>query len=172
MTRRKRGAGGDFQVEEIVVKKVETRGPYIVITCDVPQGSWMDNMPADQNGQKNQHLNHEISMEPAAVADRMLHYGLATPEEAVQAILREHCVRLGDVPPDSPPAHKRAVAAIAKRTHTREDLAIVTGGLNRRAKVTVTNAQLTKVKTDHGDVIAEIHQQMSEADADPPNPSQ
>lgn len=58
--------------------------------------------PAPASPQPSPLLGHKVVIPVAAIGSRMALYGLATAEEALEAILREHMTRLSSLPdPDS-----------------------------------------------------------------------
>lgn len=135
-------------MSKITVKSVETdEQGNIVIICDVPRGKWADGLADDT------HIDHPIILHPAAIANRMFAYGLDTKEEGIEAILREHCVRLGDIPPDNPKAHAKAVKAVRVGEHTIEDKVHLLGGLHSKATVSIEKSHLKYILDEHGDVV-------------------
>ena len=114
---------------QLTVKTIEMKGKELIVTCDVPKGTWLDE--AENTSEKN----HPIHIPLAALANRMVLYGLDTPEEALEAILREQCVRLGDMEPHDIDAHLEALKAVEDGVHTREHKALLLGGQHPKATI-------------------------------------
>lgn len=80
---------------QIHAKTIETNDEgWIIVTADL---TGLD-LEHDMGGLD---VDHPIYLRPEAIANRMVGYGLATPEEALDAILREHSLRLSTLQPKS-----------------------------------------------------------------------
>lgn len=102
-----------------------------------------------------EHQPHTIIIPLAAIASRMHGYGLKTPEEAIDAILREHAVRLHDLEiaehGAANPKYKRLGGLAKEVTLTWSDEA-----KTARSKVLKTHSKAIKAEHTRR---AEINQQ-------------
>lgn len=120
---------------KVHAKEIETNDEgWIVVTVDLSELDLEHEMPNDL------HKEHQIYLRPEALVNRMMGYGLETPEEALDAILREHGLRLSTLQPQS------------------EELIHQLGGTDDRISVE-HSAQAEKDKAaileDHADIIQE-----------------
>lgn len=128
----------------------------LVIVADVPFGSWA----ADQEGEP--HIDHTIFIPADAIANRMVLYDLATPTQAVQALLKEHCVRLGELAPTDKRAYKAATRRAKLNKHTKKDVAMICGGRHPHANVVVGDKDIDKALEPMSDFIVQLHAMQTE----------